>query len=358
VRPRAICHIKRTDPRNAGKWKKCGRYKKFLWEETVQCFELRRIVIVITIAAAISCPAMAQDYPTGTIRIINPFAAGGTAAVQAQALSNYLSPILGQPVIVENKSGAGTTIAGTFVARAAPNGYTLLIAGPPTYSINPALIPKVSYDGYKAFTQIAVVSRSTNGIAVNAKSGITSIDDLVAKAKANPNSITFGTPGVGSVSHLAMIRFMEVAGIKMTHVPYSGAPPVVTDLLGKHIDLGVINLGPLVPGKESGDLRILATTSIGRSSQTPDVPTLDELGYPGFVIEAWNSISGPAGIPEAIVAKLSDLIGEALTDPRVIKAFMGAGLEIKYMSHAEAEAFVKKDSESYVQLIKTSGIKK
>ena len=315
-----------------------------------------RLIIVIAIAG-ISLPAVAQKYPTGTIRIINPFAAGDTAAVQAQALGEYLSPILGQPVIVENKSGAGTTIAGTFVSRAAPNGYTLLIAGPPTYSINPTLIPNVPYGGYKAFTQIAVVSRSTNGIAVNAKSGITSIEDLVAKAKANPNSITFGTPGVGSVSHLAMIRFMEMTGIKMTHVPYSGAPPVVTDLLGKHIDLGVINLGPLVPGKEAGDLRILATTSIGRSSQTPDVPTLDELGYPGFVIEAWNSISGPAGMPAPVVAKLSDLIGQALTNPRVITAFTGAGLEIKYMPHAEAEAFVKKDSETYLQLIEASGIK-
>jgi tripartite-type tricarboxylate transporter receptor subunit TctC len=193
---------------------------------------------------------------------------------------------------------------------------------------------------------------------VNAKSGIASIQDLVVKAKAIPNTITFGTPGVGSVPHLAMIRFMELTGTKMTHVPYSGAPPVVTDLLGRHIDIGVINLGPLVPGKESGDLRILATTSIGRSSQTPEVPTLDELGYPGFVIEAWNSISGPAGMPDAIVARLSGLIGQALTDPRVIKAFMGAGLEIKYLPHAEAEVFVKKDSESYVQLIGTSGIKK
>lgn len=313
---------------------------------------------LVAALAVVSFPVMAEQYPTGTIRIINPFAAGGTAAVQAQAIGEYLRPILGQPVIVEGKPGAGTTIAGAFVARAAPNGHTLLIAGPPTYSINPVLIPNVSYDGYKAFTQIAVVSRSTNGIAVNAKSGITSIQDLVVKAKANPNTITFGTPGVGSVPHLAMIRFMELTGIKMTHVPYSGAPPVVTDLLGRHIDIGVINLGPLVPGKESGDLRILATTSIGRSSQTPDVPTLDELGYPGFVIEAWNSISGPAGMPDAIVARLSGLIGQALKDPRVIKAFMGAGLEIKYMPHAEAEVFVKKDSESYVQLIGTSGIKK
>ena len=313
---------------------------------------------LVAALAVVSFPVMAEQYPTGTIRIVNPFAAGGTAAVQAQAIGEYLRPILGQPVIVEGKPGAGTTIAGAFVARAAPNGHTLLIAGPPTYSINPVLIPNVSYDGYKAFTQIAVVSRSTNGIAVNAKSGIVSIQDLVNKAKANPDTITFGTPGVGSVPHLAMIRFMELTGIKMTHVPYSGAPPVVTDLLGRHIDIGVINLGPLVPGKESGDLRILATTSIGRSSQTPDVPTLDELGYPGFVIEAWNSISGPAGMPDAIVARLSELIGQALTDPRVIKAFMGAGLEIKYLPHAEAEVFVKKDSESYVQLIETSGIKK
>lgn len=309
-------------------------------------------------AALLAAPAFAQDFPQGPITIVTPYSLGGPSGIQAQTLADFISPKLGQPIVAVSKPGGGATIGAAFVANAEPDGHTLLIAGAPSFSISPTLIKDVPYEGAEAFQQIATVSNVGNAFAVNAESDIMSMADLVEAAKKDPDGLTFGTASIGSLGHLATAQLMQSAGIEMTHVPFRGGAPVVADLLAGNIDVGVVNVGPLLPHTEAGKLRILATTGPERSFQTPDVPTMQEEGYDGFDVQTWYSISGPAGMPANVVKTLSDAIGEALADPGVQQKWKNAGLEVNYKPSDEAQAFVAADSEKMIGLIKAANIER
>lgn len=317
---------------------------------------LAAVTLALT-AIAFGTTTNAQEFPTKPITIVTPYSLGGPSGIQGQTLADFISPKLGQPVVVESKPGAGATIGPAFVSRAEADGHTLLIAGAPSFSISPTLIADVPYDGHAAFQQIATVSNVGNAFAVNADSEIMSVSDLVAAAKADPGAITFGTPGIGSLGQLATTELMQKAGVEMTHVPFKGGAPVVTDLLAGNIDVGVLNIGPLLPHVEAGKLRILATTGPERSFQTPDTPTMQEEGFEGFDFQTWYSISGPIGLPGDVVEKLSTLLGEALNDPGVQEKWKNAGLELNYMPAAEAQSFVATDSAKMIGLIEAAGIK-
>ena len=318
----------------------------------------RLATIALTIAAAtFGAFANAQEFPSKPITIVTPYSVGGPSGIQGQILADFISPKLGQPVVIESKPGAGATIGPAFVANAEPDGYTLLIAGAPSFSISPTLIADVPYKGHEAFRQIATVSNAGNAFAVNADSEIKTIADLVAAAKADPGGLTFGTPGIGSLGQLATTEFMQKAGVEMTHVPFKGGAPVVTDLLAGNIDVGVLNIGPLLPQVEAGKIRILATTGPERSFETPDTPTMQEEGFDGFDFQTWYSISGPAGLPDSVVKILSDALGEALNDPGVQEKWKTAGLELNYKPAGDAQAFVAADSQKMIALIEAAGIK-
>jgi tripartite-type tricarboxylate transporter receptor subunit TctC len=317
----------------------------------------RSILAMFALAAVLAAPAAAQQYPSGPITITTPYSLGGPSGIQAQTLADFISPKLGEPVVAVSKPGGGATIGAAFVASAKPDGLNLLIAGAPSFSIAPTLIKDVPYDGYKAFRQVAMVSNVGNAFAVNAESDIKTVADLVAAARKDPGGITFGTASIGSLGHLATAQLMQSAGVEMTHVPFRGGAPVVADLLAGNIDVGVVNIGPLIPHAEAGTLRILATTGPNRSFQTPDVPTMQEEGFDGFDVQTWYSISGPAGLPDDIVKTLSDAIGEALADPGVQEKWKNAGLEVNYKPFDEADAYVAADSEKMIGLIRAADIK-
>lgn len=317
---------------------------------------LARIALTLA-ASAFAFGASAQTYPSGPITIVNPYPAGGPAGLMAQVIADRISPILGQPVVVESRPGGGATIAGTYVAGARPDGHTLLIAGAPTYSISPAMIGNVPYDGVTSFTQIATVTNVGNAIAVNSASPIQSVEQLIEAAKANPGSITYGSPGVGSLGHIAGESIKQTTGVNMTHVPYQGAAPAIADLLANNISSAILNVTPFVTHSQAGTVRVLATTGPNRSLQLPDVPTMDELGFAGFDVQTWYSIAGPAGLPQAVIDKVYAALEEALKDEAVVKRLNDAGIEVFLQDPATSAAYVKADTEKMIEVIKAGGIK-
>lgn len=319
-----------------------------------------KLTAALSLATALmlgAAPAMAQDFPSKPITIINPYSAGGPADLISRTLAEGVSNILGQPVVVENRTGAATAIAATAVAKAPADGYTLLIAGSPTHIIVPAL-QSVNYDGIADFTPVATVALVPNVLAVNKKSGITNIEQLVAKAKESDDAVSFASVGNGSLPHLSAAFFQIETETKMVHIPYKGAAPAVADLLGGNVDMGFLNAPPLMPHFESGDLIALGVASPKRSAKLPDVPTMEELGFNGFEMSTWYGISAPAGTPDDVVAILTDAFGKALAKPEIAERLAERGVEVNYMDNQGFAALLARDSDRMLGLIESAGLVK
>ncbi len=248
--------------------------------------------------------AAAAAYPTRPITLVVPFAAGGAVDMSGRLIAEPLSRSLGQPVVIDNRGGAGGAIGSAFVAKAAPDGYTLVVTSQSTHVVNPAMNPKLPYDAVKDFEPITLIGRLANVLVINAALPIKSFEDLVKYARANPNALNYASAGKGSVAHLSMELLKNQANIPMTHIPYRGAGVALTDLLSGQVQLTWNNLSSNLSNIQSGKLRALAVASPTRVPQLPDVPTFDELKLPDLNLTSWNGLAAPAKTPVAIVNQL------------------------------------------------------
>ncbi|MDP2006418.1 MAG: tripartite tricarboxylate transporter substrate binding protein [Rubrivivax sp.] len=248
--------------------------------------------------------AAAAAYPTRPITLVVPFAAGGAVDMSGRLIAEPLSRSLGQPVVIDNRGGAGGAIGSAFVAKAPPDGYTLVVTSQSTHVVNPAMNPKLPYDAVKDFEPITLIGRLANVLVINAALPIKSFEDLVKYARANPNALNYASAGKGSVAHLSMELLKNQANIPMTHIPYRGAGAALTDLLSGQVQLTWNNLSSNLGNIQSGKLRALAVASPTRVPQLPDVPTFDELKLPDLNLTSWNGLAAPAKTPAAIVNQL------------------------------------------------------
>ncbi|HZO46833.1 MAG TPA: tripartite tricarboxylate transporter substrate binding protein [Xanthobacteraceae bacterium] len=305
--------------------------------------------------AMIASAAYGQDYPVKPITLVNPYAAGGPADLLARTVAAGMNDLLGQQVVILNKPGGATAIGAAFVAAAAPDGYTLLIAGASSHIVTPVL-SKVTYDGIKDFAPVAMVANVPNVLVVRASLPVKSVPELVALAKSRPAALNYGSVGNGSQPHLAAEMFKQMASVNFTHIPYKGAAPAITDLLAEQIDLAFLNAPPLLQHIQSGKLTALAVTTLKRARQLADVPTLDELGLRGFDVATWYGITAPAATPKPVVEKLTAVISKVLTSPDVVAKLTSQGAEIFLLPPKEFADYLQADAGRLTRLIKSANI--
>jgi tripartite-type tricarboxylate transporter receptor subunit TctC len=319
---------------------------------------MRRCVasaILVPLLCAVALDAAGQAYPSKPIRLVVGFAPGGAADTVARAVGDQLGRILGQPIVIENRAGAGSSIAAENVAKSPPDGYSLLIASPASISVNPALNPQL---GYKPSDLVPVtkVSSSPLLIVVNPAAGINSVKELVAEAKKSPGKLNYATSGVGSAPHFGAASFSQAAGIQMVHVPYKGGSPAVMSLVAGDTQLSFATPPSVLPMVKAGRLKALAVTSPGRSSLMPEIPGMIEAGMPDYSLSFWYGFFVPLGTPPEIVRKLFDATIAAAQRPEVKAALAREGTEVALSSSPqEFAAFVAEDAKFWVKLAKDSG---
>jgi tripartite-type tricarboxylate transporter receptor subunit TctC len=309
-------------------------------------------------ALLLSAAAHAEDkWPSRPITYVVPFAAGGTTDVLARVIGNKLGPALGTTVVVDNKPGAGGNIGSDFVAKAAPDGYTILGGTISSHAINVSLYPNMPYDPIKSFQPVALIGTLPNVLVVNASSSYQTLKEVIGAAKAKPGALTFGSSGNGTSQHLSGELFQSMTGAKMLHIPYKGSAPAMQALLGQQVDLVFENILAAVPLIQSGKLRALAVTSGTRASSLPEVPTLSEAGLPGYEIVSWQAVFAPAGTPQPVVQRLATEIGRIINDPEVKSRLAGLGVEPSGAGPAELGTLQKSEVAKWAKLIKASNIK-
>jgi tripartite-type tricarboxylate transporter receptor subunit TctC len=301
--------------------------------------------------------ALAQDYPTRPITLIVPFPPGGNNTIIARIVAEKMSETLGRQIVVDNRAGAGGTLASRAVAQSTPDGYTLLWGFSGTLAIAPSLYPNAGYDVRKDFAPIGRVATAPSTLIVHPSFGVNTLAELIAKAKANPGKLNFASSGTSTVSHLASELFVHMAGIKMTHIPYKGTGPAITDVLGGHVPMIVVPI-PVAHGNvRSGLLRALAVTSTTRSKVLPEVPTMAEAGLPGYEAVARYGIVAPAGTPRPIVERLNKDLRAALASEDVRKRLDTDGAEPLPSTPEEYAAEIDHEETMWSKLIKAAGIK-
>jgi len=305
-------------------------------------------------ALCASFPAAAA-YPEHPITLINPYAAGGPADVVARSLARALEKRLGQPVVVENKPGGGASIGTGFVARAKPDGYTLLLGTAAGHVVTP-LMQKTAYDGVNGFAFCSVVAVQPIMLVVNPSRGIKTVQDLIARAKAEPGKLSYGSAGVGGATHLGAELFQQAAHVQLNHIPYAGAAPAINDAVGGQIDLAMLNLSASLPFIRQGRLVPLAYAADKRSALLPDVPTLDEAGVHGAQAATWYSLAAPAGTPADIVQTLSDTVRRVNDDPEYQRVMQDQAISLMALSPQDATAYVQKDRADMQRLLGTLGL--
>ena len=306
--------------------------------------------------ALLSCAAVVSAaWPEKPVRIIVTFAAGGASDIVARAISEPLAKALGQPVIVDNKPGAGGTLGGAEVVRAAPDGYTLMLSNSTPTSIGPYTVPRLPYDPVKQFTHVAMLGVAPVLLMANPKIGPAALKDLPSAAAAP--GYTFGSGGPGSIGHIVGEMAKSAMKVSMTHVPYRGGAPMTTDLISGQIPVGIDVITAFVPMVKAGQIRALAVTTRTRSPLLPEVPTTTELGYPQLVAENYFGVSGPAGLPAEVTDKLAKALAAITADPAIVKRFEELGLTTVRMSAAEFATFVGKQVADWAPAIKAADLK-
>ena len=314
------------------------------------------IGLTVAASALLAPPAFAQPWPTKPITLVVPFPAGGTTDVLARALADKLQQSLGQPVIVESRPGAGATLGADYVAKAKPDGYTLLI-GAVHHTIASSVYKKLPYDFQKDFVPITGLALVPNVLVVNA--GATpakSVAELVAALKAHPGQWSYGSNGNGTAQHLIGTQFQNATGTTLLHVPYKGSGPLATDLLGAQIQMSFDTITPVLPHIKAGKLRALAVTTARRSSALPDVPTLEEAGLKGFDIGTWFGVLAPAATPRDIVARLNAEMVKVIQAPEFRKRMDEIGAEPTGGSSEQLAAQIRSETGRFAKLVKDANV--
>jgi len=317
---------------------------------------MKRIAAFLTglVLAAASAAAAAQAWPSKPIKWIVPFAPGGTTDILARTVSEKLSPALGVPVVVDNKPGAGGGVGAELVARAAPDGYTIMGGTISTHAINASLYKDLPYDPIKDFVPITMIARVPNMLVVNPGVPAKDVKELIVLLKANPGKYTFASSGNGTSQHLSGELFKTMAGVDMQHIPYKGSPPALQDVVGGQVTMTFDNITTAWPLAKAGKLKALAVTTAERSDIAPDVPTLAESGLPGFEVGSWQGVFAPAGTPPAIVKRLNAEIVKILAMPDVREKLGALGAEIVADSPEHFAVIVKAEVAKWSDVVKKS----
>lgn len=314
-------------------------------------------ILLISFALFAGIPALAQSWPTKPVKIIVPFPPGGSADPIARVISAKLATSLGQPFVVENKPGASGSIGTGIAAKSPPDGYTFVVVFD-THAVNPFLIADMPFDTQKDLQPVMLVGVAPLAIASLPTKPYKNLADVVAAAKVNPNAVTFGSVQNGSTGHLEMLLWQKAAGVRLTHAPYRGAAPMVTDALGGHIELAIGSAAVIAPHVRSGKLRGIAVTGQNRSSAMPEVATLVEQGYPNLNAYAWWGIYAPAGLPKVILEKFHAEVVKAFRAPDVVQLMQDQlGMQLVLNTPEEMQKFVNIEMLRWSNVIKENGIK-
>jgi tripartite-type tricarboxylate transporter receptor subunit TctC len=316
---------------------------------------IRAATLLAAVLVLASPTSRAQSYPSRAITLIIPFAAGGSNDVVGRAIGKKLTEAWGQPVVIDNRAGAGGLIGTAAVATAQPDGYTLLLVSP-TFTIGPAIRKHLPFDTVRDFTPIAFIARSPLLVTASNKVPVQSATELFALARSRPSRITYASAGQGSINQIATELIALSAGVKFTHVPYKGGAPAVNDLAGSHVDIFVSSLPQVLPLARSGQVRALAVTGNKRTALLPDVPTLDESGVSGAELGTWWGIAGPAGLPAEIVNALNVEIGKMLTSPELIEFLTNEGAEAETMTPKQFGDMMRFETERWIKVAREANI--
>jgi tripartite-type tricarboxylate transporter receptor subunit TctC len=318
---------------------------------------LAAVVLALATGLCAAAPALAQAWPAKPVRVIVTFPPGGSSDVVARQVAPLLGEKLGQTFVVDNKPGAGATIGAAEVARAAPDGYTLMLSNTAPISLSPFMLDPMPYDPVKSFAHIAYIGSVPNVFVVHPSVPAKTLPEFIAWAKQQKGPIPYGSGGVGSIGHIVGELFKAQAGIDLTHVGYRGSAPMHNDLLGGTILFAIDTLPQNVQYQKSGKLKLLAVTSTKRAAMAPDVPSVVELGFPRLVADNFFGISAPAGTPRPVVDALSKATQAALADPKLVKNFEDLGITVGAMTPEEFTAFVQQQVSAWGPAVKASGAK-
>jgi tripartite-type tricarboxylate transporter receptor subunit TctC len=324
--------------------------------EGTTIFSMMRLAAAALIALAVAGPltATAQEWPSRPIKFVVPYPPGGSTDVGARVIGDHLSRVLGQQIVVENKSGGSGTVGFEAAAKSAPDGYTVLIA--PDQVTSAPHVFKVGFDPLKDFLPVIQLSRQPVVLAVHPSLGVMSLAELVAMAKAQPG-MSFATSGVGSQQHFVAEWFAQIAGIKLAHVPYRGGGQAINDLIAGHIKIASLGSSPLIPHYKAGTIKLLAQSTLIRSPSLPDVPTYQEAGVKGLALDQWLGALVPAGTPPAIVARLNAEMNKALAEPAIRDSFLQSAQEPVGGSGDDFARLLRDDFVKYERLVRDLGIK-
>ena len=298
-----------------------------------------------------------QSYPTKPVRLIVPFAPGGGTDILGRMLCQRLTEALGQPFIVENRGGAGGIIGAEVAAKSPADGYTLVLGSPGPLTINPALLPRMSYDSLRDFAPITLATISAFTLVVHPSLPARSVKELVALAKAKPGQLNYGSGGNGSVAHFSVEQFKSLAGVNVVHVPYKGSAPSLTDLVAGQLQLTIENMPVTLPHVRSGRLRLLAVGTATRSAFTPEVPTISEAGVPGYESSTAFGVLAPAKTPAAVTGALNAELVKALRSPDIKDKLAGLGMEAVGSTPEQYTAHIREELTKYARIVKAAGIK-
>ncbi|UGY15035.1 Bug family tripartite tricarboxylate transporter substrate binding protein [Bradyrhizobium septentrionale] len=314
-------------------------------------------IVALAALLTVALPARAADYPTRPIKLVVPYAAGGPTDVLGRIVGEYLGRDLKQVVVVENKAGAQGAIGAEAVARSDPDGYTLFVTAASIFVLNPLLYKKLPYDPTRDFRLLSVITDAPMIMEVHPSVPATTIAEFVAYAKKNPGKLNFGSAGTGGTVHLAGEMFKQMAGVEMTHVPYKGAGPALTDLLSGNIQLMFDTLGTALPPVRSGMLRALGVSSTERIADLPDLPTIAESGYPDYAVSVWYGIAAPSKVPDDVADKIKASLDRALNDEAFRASLVKIGFPpLRPKSQAEIDKYVGADRARWAGVVKTLNI--
>jgi len=316
---------------------------------------MRRLLIAMLLSVVAS--AFAQAYPSRPVRLVVPFAPGGSADLVARLIGQKLGESWGQQVVVENKGGGSGMIGNDFVAKSAPDGYTLTVGTMGPFSVNPTLFEKMPYDPVRDFAPITLTGIASHVLVANPSVPPRTVGELIALARAKPGQLTFGSSGTGNATHLTFELFKSTAGIDIVHVPYKGGGPAMADLVGGQVAFSFASMPSALPYVQAGRLRAIAVGGAHRSPLFPEVPTVAEAGLAGFVSEDWQGILAPAKTPAGVVAKLNADLVRVLHTPEMKAKLAGAGFDVKTSTPREFAHFIRSDTAKWAAILQRSGTK-